>query len=157
MSEFQRDDYAEISSLGAQMNLVFDRLTRRYGDVSLFQFRVLELLGRLDPEALEPREMAQVLDIGSNYMTKLLDQLESRGLLERRDHGADRRRRLVRITPAGAALCRDVAPRVRALEDELMGAAFTDAEREELRRLCRNLRRALVETIIITRPTRSGP
>lgn len=157
MTERQRDDYAEISSLGAQMHLLFDRLTRRYGDVPLFQFRALELLGHLDPEALEPREMAQMLDIGSNYMTKILDRLEARALLERREHGADRRRRLVRITPAGVALWRDVAPRVRALEEQVMGSAFGAEEQVEFRRLCGNLRRALADTIIVTRPTRSGP
>lgn len=157
MSDSPRSDYAEIVSLGGQVQAAFDRLTRRYGDLTLAQFRLLELLAQRDPEAMEPREMAQMLDVGSNHITKLLDQLEGRGLVHRREHAVDRRRRLVHITAAGDEVQRTVSPRVAAFEDRLMGAAFTEQERAHLAALSRRLRAALVGTMIITRTTRSGP
>lgn len=157
MAGDDRDDFIEIAALGAEMHLLFDRLTRRYGNVTLVQFMTLEALATVHPEALEPREIARRLHTGSNYVTKLLDQLGDMGLVERHAHGQDRRRRLVHITPAGRALHGDLAPRVEALETRVMSTAFSPAERAQMRELTVRLRRTLAETIVPTGTVRPGP
>lgn len=157
MAEDERDDFIEIAALGAEMHLLFDRLTRRYGDVTLVQFMTLQALAAVHPAALEPREIARRLHTGSNYVTKLLDQLGDMGLVERHAHRQDRRRRLVHITAGGRALHGDLAPRVEALQARVMSTAFSPAERARMRELTARLRRALADTIVPTGTIRPGP
>lgn len=61
-------------------------------------------------------------DIGhsSGAMTRLVDQLEQHGLLEREPDAADRRIIRLRITPAGAQMVTELAARVAALWNEVL-------------------------------------
>ena len=157
MADHHREDYAEIAALGAEVHLLFDQLTRRYADLTLVQYQTLHALGQVHPEALEPREIARTLHTGSGYVTKLLDQLEALGLVERRAHGSDARRRFVQLTDAGVEVVQQLTPRVTALQDRVMGQAFTPEERALLRELVSRMRRSLAETVVPVRPTRPGP
>lgn len=106
---------------------------------------------------MEPWEIARALQTGSNHVTKLLDGLEEASLVERRAHAQDRRRRLVHLTDAGLRRVAELEPRVRDLEDRLLSAALSPAERAELRRLTARLRRSLAEVAIPTDRVRPGP
>jgi DNA-binding MarR family transcriptional regulator len=98
------DDVTAIEALiqaGGALARVLDDAVRRAGGVGLSQHNVLARLAHADPIPLEPRQIAAATGSGSAHVTMLLDQLEKAGLLERRPHASDRRRREVVLTDAG--------------------------------------------------------
>ena len=78
-------------------------------DLSPSQFNVLNLL-RLTPEGLSQIELSRELIMHRSNVTGLLDRLERRGLVVRREVAADRRAYNVVLTATGARLLRDILP-----------------------------------------------
>ena len=146
-----------LIALGSELEGIFDRLARRLGNLTLVQFRVLEMLSRHHPDPVEPLEMARELTMGSNHVTMVLDQLQARGLIERRPHPHDRRRRLVYATDAGRGSARMLGAHIRALEERIMDAALSADERVHLHALAGNLRRVLAGLVIPDTRQRPGP
>ncbi|HEX4822092.1 MAG TPA: MarR family transcriptional regulator [Acidimicrobiales bacterium] len=83
-------------------------------------------------EMLEPSVIAERLLITSGSMTSLIDTLEKAGYVERRPHPDDRRKVLVEITAAGAALVDEMLPTLHARERTIMSDALTPAEQATL-------------------------
>ncbi|MGN6513753.1 MAG: MarR family winged helix-turn-helix transcriptional regulator [Lysobacteraceae bacterium] len=84
-------------------------------------------------------ELARSAYLHPGAMTRLLDKLEARGILERVADPADRRALHVHLTPAGVAIWKDInecAMRVR----EQATAGMSDAEQAELTRLLMQVR-----------------
>jgi DNA-binding MarR family transcriptional regulator len=77
-------------------------------------FARVRALRRLAPEPLTLRALAASLGADPPYATLIVDDLEQRGLVERRPHPEDRRSKLVRLTPAG----RDAVERAERILDE---------------------------------------
>lgn len=146
----------QLVVVGGDLAEVFERRTRRYG-LTLIQYNVLNLVTRLHPEPQEPWQLAQVLAIGSNHITMVLDRLEEQELVTRGPHPHDRRRRLVRVTPAGTETAGRVRASLRELESQLVNAALEPAEQRELERLSAQLRHAIRELVIPVRGVRPGP
>ena len=61
------------------------------------------VLRRLAAEPLTLSALAAQLTADPPYVTLMVDDLEERGLVERRPHPDDRRAKLVSLTPAGRA------------------------------------------------------
>lgn len=150
-------DYAVLVAMGAELATLFDRLARRYGNLTLVQYQALSALRAHDPDPLEPWELGQALRTGSNHVTMILDQLGRAGLVERRPHGQDRRRRLVHLTEEGMIRASALEPYVRDLEERLLSSALSEPERAELRRLAARLRRTMAELVVPARRVRPGP
>ena len=146
-----------LIALGSELEGIFDRLARRQGNLTLVQFRVLEMLARHHPDPVEPIQMARDLTMGSNHVTMVLDQLQGRGLIERRLHPHDRRRRLVLATDAGRAVARMLGAHIHALEERIMDAALTPQERLQLHALAGSLRRVLASLVVPDTRARPGP
>ena len=72
------------------------------------RFRALEWLAE-GPLSLS--QLADAVQVDAPYATLIVDTLEQRGLVERRPDPADRRRKLVALTPAGTAAA-DAARRI---------------------------------------------
>jgi DNA-binding MarR family transcriptional regulator len=98
-------------------------------DLSASQADALRNLG----EPRSQRDLAQLLKFDASNVTAIVDRLEERGLVERRMDPADRRVRLVVLTPTGEALRQALFARV--LEDAPPLRALTPAERGALRDL----------------------
>lgn len=147
---------AQLVVLGSDLAQLFERFCRRF-EVSLMQARVLNLVASRDPSPLEPWQIGQVLDVGSNHLVAILDRLVEAGLVERDPHPTDARRRLVRMTDAGV----DTSIRIRAglvqLEEGVFDRALSGDEREQLAALTGRLRAALRESVIPVRVPRPGP
>lgn len=74
-------------------------------DLQTGEFDVLATLRRQGaPYLLSAGELARSVLLTCSGMTHRLDRLEKRGLVERTDAAADRRRVMVRLTPAGKTL-----------------------------------------------------
>jgi len=78
--------------------------------------------------------IADALGYDKGQLVGLLDELEDAGLVERRRDPSDRRRHVVRMTPAGAKMLARLRTLSAELDDEFFGA-LDPAEREQLHRL----------------------
>src|SRR5690606_42092312 len=94
----------------------------------------LPMFRELDPAA-EPvplRQIAERLHCDSSNVTLLSDQLERRGLAERKPHPADVRVRTLVLTREGVAVRRALLERV---QERSPFAALDDAQQSEMRKL----------------------
>jgi DNA-binding MarR family transcriptional regulator len=78
--------------------------------------------------------IAELIDVSRTTMVKVAGHLTEQGLIERVRNPDDRRSYALTRTPQGAAAARRWRRHAEDLEDALT-AGFSDAEREELRRL----------------------
>lgn len=88
-------------------------------------------LKELATGAVGATELARAAHLHPGAMTRLLDKLETRGLLQREADPTDRRALKINLTPAGLAIWNDIqqcAQRVKAQALEGMD----DAERDHL-------------------------
>lgn len=89
-------------------------------------------------EGLSQQALGELIGLNSTRMVFLVDELEQRGLVERRRNAADRRSYALYLTPQG----RDTLQQIQAVgsrhQDEI-GASLTQAERSQLASLLRRL------------------
>jgi DNA-binding MarR family transcriptional regulator len=139
---------AELLMAGAEISQVLERMVRRRADLSLAQFNALRVLGTREPQAAQPSDLTRSLRVSSAHATTVLQQLERRGLVESSSSPTDRRRRLVRLTPAGRSALDESLAALSLLEERLVAAAGSQeaaaAVWAELRRIRVALREALV-------------
>lgn len=114
-----------------------DELFSRYG-LTPQQYNVLRLLGHVHPEAVRTLDLAGRLVSRAPDITRMLDKLEQRGLIER-DRPADNRRIVqVKISAAGLALLEEMRAPIRDCHTQQLG----HLTREELESLVDLLRSA---------------
>jgi len=78
-------------------------------DLSPSQFNVLNLL-HANPAGLSQTDLSRQLIMHRSNLTGLVDRLEKRGLVARREVAADRRAYCVVLTAAGTRLLREILP-----------------------------------------------
>lgn len=83
---------------------------------------------------LTQRALAEQLGAFPSRLVLLLDQLEAKGLIERRPDPNDRRSHALRLTAAGHAQL-EALGRVSQEHQSVLCAGLTNAEREQLRTL----------------------
>jgi MarR family transcriptional regulator, 2-MHQ and catechol-resistance regulon repressor len=113
------------------------RAAQAYAEKSILElemcasdFAVLEALLHKGP--LPVNEIGKKVMLTSGSITVAVDRLETKGLVERRAHGTDRRARVVHLTKEGRKLItRAYADHAVDLE-RLASASLTRAERETL-------------------------
>jgi DNA-binding MarR family transcriptional regulator len=106
---------------------VKDRVHERFeaAGASPFHFTVLAVL---DEGARETQAtIADALGYDRSYLVGLLDDLEERGLIERRRDPADRRRHLVKLTPGG----KKTLAKLRALQASIDHDFFAPLSADE--------------------------
>ena len=104
--------------------------------LGLSDFAVLEVLLNKGPQKVN--DIGRRVDLTSGSITTAVDRLETRGLVVRGLDDADRRSRIVRLTPAGRAHIGEIFARhVAALEAASSG--LTKGERKTLIELLKKL------------------
>jgi DNA-binding MarR family transcriptional regulator len=98
-------------------------------DLTLSQWVVLKLID--EGHVATPGEAAATLGHNTGATTRLIDQLESHGLLQRRREPGDRRLVTLVLTPAGADLAKAWTGEMAGFFEDLL-AGFTPAEVETL-------------------------
>lgn len=101
------------------------RLTRPHAGI-------LRLIG-LTP-GLSQQELASRLAILPSQLVALLDELEERGLIERRQHSADRRTYALHLTKSGRDVLEQIG-RIAREHDDAICAALNAQERQQLNTL----------------------
>lgn len=114
------------------------RFRERLAPLGLAPRHVGVLTALASAEGMSQHALGQHLEIPPSRMVALVDELEARGLVERRRNPADRRAYALVLTDAG----RRVLEQVAALADEherQLCAALDAEERETLLRLLRRI------------------
>jgi DNA-binding MarR family transcriptional regulator len=107
-------------------------------ELSPAQCHVLRLL---DPErAIPMRQVAEGLGCDASNVTGLVDRLEERGIVERRPAPADRRVKVVQLTPTGSRLRAQLLRRMTA-----RGLPLSRLDAREHRALVKILERLLAD------------
>ncbi len=113
----------------------------RHG-LTLAELGILEALYHKGPLLLG--QVQRALLVSSGGTTFLVDRLEGKGLVERRDCPSDRRARYAALTPRGERLVRETFPaHAEAIRQALSGLA--PAEQRQATALLRTLGRAAAE------------
>jgi len=104
--------------------------------ITSVQFAALAILA--DTPGASQRELGDALEVDRSTIADLAARLERNGLVAREQDASDRRRNVLKLTPAGMRELERLRPRVDAVEQAMTGALST-AEVAELRRLLRGL------------------
>ena len=100
-------------------------------------FAVLEALLHKGP--LPVNEIGKKVLLTSGSITVAVDRLETKGLVERRAHGTDRRAKIVHLTKEGRKLITRAYADHAADMERLASASLTRAERKTLIRLLKQI------------------
>jgi DNA-binding MarR family transcriptional regulator len=134
-------DEATVISLlvaAADVRDRFDQAYRQFG-LTAGQYNVLRILNRAPPGGYSRREIVERMIERAPDVTRLVDRLEARGLVERtRSEATDRRLSHTRITPDGAALVERVRPAVDRANREV-ARRLGRADCLELIRICEQI------------------
>jgi DNA-binding MarR family transcriptional regulator len=104
--------------------------------LSSYDYAILSLLNE---ESCETQGMiADALGLDRSHLVGVLDELEEQGLVQRRRDQNDRRRQLVRLTPAGKEALKGLRTIAKRVDDEFF-EPLDAAERETLKELLARL------------------
>ena len=114
-----------------------------FRNLAVNEYDVLFTLSQCPSGWLRLNELNDNVLLSQSSLSRLVDRLEKRGLLERMPAPDDGRGVLLRLTEEGAALQKEIGrEHVRDIA-ELVGPALTAAEQRELLRLTEKLRASL--------------
>jgi MarR family transcriptional regulator, 2-MHQ and catechol-resistance regulon repressor len=112
-------------------------------DLTGAEFGVLEALYHKGPMLLG--EVQRRILVSSGGITYLVDRLEKRGLVERRDCPGDRRARLAALTAEGEQLVHRIFPEHAAVISDALGVLGREEQRQLIRLLHPLLRGSTAE------------
>ncbi|GEL21611.1 MarR family transcriptional regulator [Pseudonocardia sulfidoxydans NBRC 16205] len=120
-----------LAQIGAHAAM---RFAERIGELDLTPPQTGLLRAVAAAPGRSQQALATVLGTPPSRLVALVDQLDERGLVQRRRNPADRRLHALHVTEAGEKLLQRIAEVGRA-HDDAMCAALDDAERATLRAL----------------------
>lgn len=126
---------ALLAQASHRVSAEFHRVAREAG-VPVAEWRILASLAGGDP--LPVGQLADIVVAPQPTVTRQLDRMAAKGLVERVAHESDRRLALVRITPQGEALAASLVRQARTHEKRVLaplGAERADALKAMLREL----------------------
>jgi DNA-binding MarR family transcriptional regulator len=120
-----------LAQVGAQAAAMF---ATRLQEVQLVPAHAGTLRAISGNAGISQQALASLLGMVPSRLVPLLDELEKRGLVERRDHPEDRRVYELHLTAKGSRMMADIG-RVARAHDEAVCSALSEKEREQLRSL----------------------
>src|ERR1700685_4519843 len=102
---FDRDFFVVIHDVARLMRTRFDQLARARG-MTRAQWIILARLDR--QPGLSQNEMAAICEVEPITVGRLIDRLEARGLVERRNDPSDRRIRRLHLLPAAKPIIDEI-------------------------------------------------
>jgi DNA-binding MarR family transcriptional regulator len=117
-----------LSSLGYAVSRRFHDVLRPL-ELEPGEFALLRAVAANEGEA--QNTLAERLSISPSWMVAIVDELEKRGLLERRPHARDRRVRNLHLTAVGKKLLRQAERQAERFDREV-AEALSEEERRQL-------------------------
>ena len=102
------------------------------------QYNVLRILRGARPDGHPRCEIARRMIARAPDLTRLIDRLVKRGLVERARSSSDRRQSVTRITRKGLKLLDEMQPTIDRL-DQTFADRFSVREAKELSRICERI------------------
>lgn len=140
MRHYTKDNFRLTESVGFQLvkarNLITNEMDAALKDLDISSQQMGIMLMLRQKLASTPFELSKMLGIDTGLMTRMLDKLETKGLVVRSRDEEDRRVVNLALTKAGVA----VADQIPDIAPDVLNARlkdFTKAELNELRRLLR--------------------
>jgi DNA-binding MarR family transcriptional regulator len=115
-----RADLGELFTGIARRLVEAERPLLEARGLTMWQYVALTCLARGD--ASTQLHLAATMRYDKTRLISLLDDLERDGLVQREPDPADRRARIVRITPQGRRRYSSAAADIRAMENDVLGA-----------------------------------
>lgn len=81
------------------------------------------------PEGVEPAVLADETNLLRQSMTVVLNELEKQGLVIREFHPTDRRKKVIRLTPQGNLVCREILDAIARAELEALSELCEEDQR----------------------------
>lgn len=136
---------ADSAALGELMHAAFRGLRGRWMkqlapfDLTPHQFRALNAVARSGREGgLRLKDLAEMLRIAPRSATEVVDQLESKNLVQRGPDPSDRRATLISLTDEGIRMRSEVREDRARQADEYF-AVLSEEDRTELERILAQL------------------
>ncbi len=140
MSYYTRENFDRTDNVGFTLskarNLITIEMDAALRELNVKAQHVGVLMSLLRGTEVTPAGIARHLGVDTGLMTRMLDRLETQGLLARSRGGKDRRVVNLELTETGLA----VAQRITEIAPEVLNArlrSFSDTEFDELCRLLR--------------------
>ena len=130
----QQEALLSVAVAAGTINDLVDGVCEEYG-LTRPQYNVLRILRGVHPEGHPRCEIAQRMVERAPDITRLVDRLQSRGLVRRARGGRDQRQAITRITPKGLKLLESIQPKLEANTAVRLNN-LSDKECHELARLC---------------------
>jgi DNA-binding MarR family transcriptional regulator len=109
-------------------------------DLTTAEFVAMRVLRREPaPHVTTPSALSETLVMSPGGITKVLKQLETKGLVSRSGDVADKRRNLVQLTSHGVSKIGTVQKAVRRFDASLLERTLSDREQQRLAHLLRKL------------------
>jgi len=93
--------FGRLQGAANRLEYILGRALEQECGISHLMFEVLLILGRAGSPGLSMGVIGREQVLTTGGVTRLVDRMAAAGLVERADDPADRRGRLVRLTPAG--------------------------------------------------------
>ena len=129
-----------------QTDTAYSKLARSR-DLSLNMVWAFEYLSE-HPEGVEPAVLAEETNLLRQTMTVVLNDLEKQALATREFHPTDRRKKVIRLTPKGEAVCREILGAIAQSELDALSELREEEQRllfELTTKFCRALVGKLTE------------
>lgn len=116
-----------ITDVARLLRTVFERRVREFG-LTRAQWIVIARIYRR--QGLSQSEVADILEIEKASAGRLIDRMEAKGWLQRRDDASDRRVNRLHLTPAAERLHAAIWPLAEATVDTALGDLSADERRQ---------------------------
>jgi DNA-binding MarR family transcriptional regulator len=124
------DSAAPLPALAGRLGYLLKHARERLGGLTAEVLAPFGVTGRQvavliaidDRVPLSQQEVARRLGVDRTTMVDLVDELEAKGLVQRRQDRADRRRNVVALTPAGTAALEGASRATRDAEQRFLAA-----------------------------------
>src|SRR5271169_88939 len=130
----QQEAFLSLVVAASTLNDLIDEICERHG-LTRPQYNVLRILRGVLPQGHPRCEIAQRMVERAPDVTRLVDRLQTQGLVRRSRSGHDQRQAITRITPKGLKLLETIQPDLDE-QTAILLANLGDKECHELSRLC---------------------
>ena len=124
--------WRSVMTAFTRVNTILAREMDTETSISLEWYAILLMLAQSDDGSTRPSDLADQIGLSRSATTRLIDRLESDGLVERRSCASDRRGTFVRLTPRGEDAFREAGRvHLRGIDDHV-GSHLTNEELAQL-------------------------